>query len=258
MKRNPEIGQKATRNYRLRHPDRIIEQTEKLKEYKTNWHRQTRYGITKGDVEAMLTRQHGRCLGCKILMEKPCIDHCHKTGKVRGLLCSNCNAVLGMSKESPATLRRLMAYLDYDRNKTLVYLIGALKNPRVPEIGNVLRDKGYDVMDEWFTPGEHADENWQRYEALRGRSYQEALKGRAATNIFLFDRAYLDLSDIVILVAPAGKSAMLELGYAKGSGKRVYILLDGQDPERYDVMPGLADEVFFDMNSLLERLKNEQ
>lgn len=264
-KAHPEMTRKAAKNYRLRHPDRIIEQNAKLSEYKSYWSRWSRYGITKADVEAMLTRQRGRCLGCQILLEKPCIDHNHETGKIRGLLCSKCNTALGLVNEDPATLRRLMAYLDYDRDKILVYLIGALKNPRIPEIGNILRGKGYDVMDEWFTPGEHADENWQKYEALRGRSYQEALRGRAATNIYLFDRAYLDLADIVIMVAPAGKSAMLELGYAKGSGKQTYILLDGQDPERYDIMPGLADNVFFDLDALLRALetsnlrdKNEQ
>lgn len=150
-----------------------------------------------------------------------------------------------------------MAYLDRDIDKTLLYLTGTLKNPRVPEIGIALRAEGFDVMDEWFTPGEHADENWQAYEKLRGRTYQEALQGRAATNIYLFDRAYLDLSDIVVLVMPVGKSAMLELGYAAGRGKHTYILLDGVDPERYDIMPGMAEKVFFSLGDLIKYLRGE-
>ena len=151
-----------------------------------------------------------------------------------------------------------MAYLERDINKVLIYLIGALKNPRIPIIGNLLREAGYDAMDEWFTPGEHADTNWQAYEALRGRTYQEAIKGRAARNVFLFDKSYIDLADAAILVMLAGKSAMLELGYARGRGKFTAIYLDGQEPERYDVMPGMADEIIKTEQDLLEALARKE
>lgn len=199
-------------------------------------------------------RQAGRCYGCMASGVVLRVDHCHKTGIVRGLLCGHCNLTLGHAKDNPETLRRLMAYLERDRTKTLIYLGGALKNQRIPRVGVQLRKAGFDVMDEWFTPGEHADTNWQAYEKLRGRSYVDALRGRAATNIFLFDKSYIDLCDIFVFVAPAGKSAMAELGYAKGLGKRVYILLDGQDPDRYDIMPGLADGVFKTVPEILEAL----
>ena len=110
-------------------------------------------------------------------------------------------------------------------------------------------------MDEWITPGEHADENWQRYEKIRGRNYKEALKGIAATNIFLFDRSYIDISDVGVLVLPCGKSAFLELGYAKGCGKKTFILLDGHEPPRYDIMPNFVDKVCFDIEELKQELK---
>jgi hypothetical protein len=51
---------------------------------------------------------------------------------------------------------------------------------------------------------------------------------------------------------------MLELGYAKGRGKKAYILLDGQDPDRYDVMPAVADEVFETVDDLLTGLDNKR
>jgi len=165
-----------------------------------------------------------------------------------------CKETLTLAEDSPEILRRLMSYLDYQIDKTCIYLTGALKNSRVPELGNTLRRLNYDVMDEWFTPGEFADTNWQAYEKQRGRSYQEALKGRAATNIFLFDRFYLDHADIVVCLMPAGKSAMLELGYAKGRGKYTCILLDGEDPERYDIMPNFADDVFKTESDLISEL----
>lgn len=215
-----------------------------------------KYNWTEKEFMFQLIRQHHSCRGCLTRIDKKTarIDHCHDTGTVRGLLCDSCNWGIGHLKDNTETLRRLMAYLDHDIHKTHIYLVGALKNKRVPEIGNKLRGLGHDVMDEWFTPGELADLNWQEYERQRGRTYTEALRGRAATNIALFDRSYLDLADIVILVMPAGKSAMLELGYAKGRGKRTIIFLDGKDPDRYDVMPGIIDQVIFSEEELLSEL----
>lgn len=216
------------------------------------------YNWTVEEFRAELLRQNYRCFGClgKITEETARVDHSHETGKVRGLLCDSCNWVLGHAKEDPGTLRRLMAYLDRDRGKKLVYLVGALKNQRVPHIGNLLRSAGFDVMDEWFTPGKEADLNWQAYETLRGRSYSEALRGRSATNTFLFDRSYIDMADVVILAMPAGKSAMLELGYAKGMGKKSYLFLDGVEPERYDIMPGFVDKVLGTEEDLMNEMEN--
>jgi len=215
------------------------------------------YGWTEVQFTSQLIRQNYSCYGCleKINKNTARIDHNHMTGVVRGLLCNSCNWGLGHVKDSPSTLRRLMAYLDYKIEKKNIYLIGALKNKRVPEIGNMLRKEGYDVMDEWFTPGEFADTNWQAYETQRGRTYIEALRGRAATNIFLFDRSYLDHCDVAILCAPAGKSAMLELGYATGREKKTILFLDGEDPERYDIMPNFASAVCMTEIELLAELK---
>lgn len=222
--------------------------------------RVARYGMSHDAFVAQLERQRFTCYGCIELIDADtaAIDHDHKTGKVRGLLCKHCNWTLGHAKDNPATLRRLTAFLDYQRDKLCVYLGGALKNSRVPELGNVLRDRGYDVMDEWHTPGEHADTNWQAYERQRGRTYEQALRGRAAQNIFLFDRAYIDLCDVFVLVMPAGKSAMLELGYAKGLGKTTVLFMDGQQPDRYDVMPNAADFLIGTEAELIELLSRRE
>lgn len=215
------------------------------------------YGWTETDLQVELIRQQFSCAGClaPISEDTARVDHNHETQQVRGLLCNSCNWALGHIKDARATLHRLSAYLDRDRTKISVYLIGALKNSRIPEIGNLLRNEDYDVMDEWFTPGPEADTNWQAYERIRGRSYAEALKGRAATNIFFFDRSYIDLSDFVVLVMPAGKSAMLELGYARGRGKKTFVFLDGAEPDRYDIMTKFSDGVFKTADELLTALK---
>lgn len=212
------------------------------------------YSWNEIDFNKQLQRQHYACYGCASSLDSTTakIDHNHKTGEVRGLLCNTCNLLLGAVDDNPMTLRRLIAYLDYKIKKTCVYLIGSLQNKRVIDIGNLLRHEGYDVMDEWIAPGEMADIRWQEYEQSRGRTYVEALRGRHATDVFMFDRAYLDHCDIAIAVMPAGKSAMLELGYSKGRGKLTCIFLDGVEPDRYDIMPNFADYMALTEQTLLD------
>ena len=230
------------------------------------------YKLSLQDLDNMFKRQYGLCLICR--KELPTgigkgdnrfhVDHDHsccpnssKTcGKcVRGLLCHKCNTASGLLDESPEAIRRMIAYLDRDPNLIMVYIAGSLKNERIPQIGNLLRQNNYDVMDEWFTPGERADENWQKYEGLRGRSFSEALRGRAATNIFLFDKSYIDLCDIFVSVLPSGRSAALEMGYVKGCGKPACYFTDGSDPERYDIMPNFADAVIQSEDDLLSWIR---
>ena len=50
-----------------------------------------------------------------------------------------------------------------------LYIIGSLRNPRVPEVAKDLRESGYEVFDDWFAAGERADDSWQSYEKGRGR-----------------------------------------------------------------------------------------
>lgn len=54
-----------------------------------------RYGIGIEDYEEMIIKQNNKCAICKTELVKPHIDHCHKTKKVRALLCINCNLTLG-------------------------------------------------------------------------------------------------------------------------------------------------------------------
>lgn len=137
----------------------------------------------------------------------------------------------------------------------MIYLIGALKNQKIPELAKELRDRGHDVFDDWFAPGPHTDEYWQEYEKKRGRGFVEALNGAHATDVFEFDKRNLEKADTVILVAPCGKSGHLELGWALGRGKIGYVLLDGE-PERYDVMYRFATKVFTTKEELFEELTN--
>ena len=124
--------------------------------------------------------------------------------------------------------------------KNKLYLIGSLRNARIPVLANALRANHPDVevFDDWFAAGPEADDHWKAYEQSRGRTYNEALVGYAARNVFAFDKRHLDESSHVLLVLPAGKSGHMEIMYAAyGAAKRpeVAILLDPEDI-RWDVM----------------------
>jgi hypothetical protein len=66
--------------------------------YDWAYHIQKAYGISVADYEEMRQKQGGRCKICKRPPKKfkLAVDHCHKTGKVRGLLCASCNRALGI------------------------------------------------------------------------------------------------------------------------------------------------------------------
>lgn len=85
-----------------------------------------RYNITVEEVQNLSKEANNRCMICDIPAEEIIhttfkhnplvIDHCHTTGKVRGLLCPTCNSGLGHFKDNPETLIKAAQYL-YERNK---------------------------------------------------------------------------------------------------------------------------------------------
>lgn len=80
------------------------------------------YGLTLAEFESILKSQNGLCAICGVLMTASAkasknslavtVDHCHTTGKVRGLLCYTCNLALGLFKDSAKTLRSAMSYME--------------------------------------------------------------------------------------------------------------------------------------------------
>lgn len=137
-----------------------------------------------------------------------------------------------------------------------IYLIGALANPKVQDVERELRDAGHYPFASWFAAGPDADQHLWRYERSQGRSYKEALNGYAAKNIFNFDKTHIDRCGVGVLVAPAGKSGHLELGYMIGQGKPAFILFPDGAPERMDVMFQFATDVCFSVTELLTALQN--
>jgi hypothetical protein len=78
------------------------------------------YGITIEQYESMLVKQNNVCAIClrtetatnRGKVKRLAVDHCHKTGKVRGLLCHNCNTTLGKYEDKPELIKKLIEYLE--------------------------------------------------------------------------------------------------------------------------------------------------
>ena len=80
-----------------------------------NKHLKYNYGITQAEYDALLAKQRGACAICGTRpKEKLYVDHCHVTGRIRGLLCRGCNFALGCLKENQRALIAALAYLAYD------------------------------------------------------------------------------------------------------------------------------------------------
>jgi hypothetical protein len=71
------------------------------------------YGISLEQYEALLKRQGGACAICYKESTRPlCVDHCHVTRRMRGLLCRTCNLGIGHFNDDPRLLRAALAYLE--------------------------------------------------------------------------------------------------------------------------------------------------
>jgi len=102
-------------------PDKNRASQRKRRTARLNKQRLTRYGVSEEDYEKRLSDQNGVCAICEEpetsrqngldIPRQLSVDHCHATGKVRGLLCFACNSGLGSFKDKPERLRRDIAYL---------------------------------------------------------------------------------------------------------------------------------------------------
>lgn len=86
-------------------------------EYKRASQLKLRYGITPEQYDELLAAQDGVCAICdspepgRRRSDFMPVDHDHVTGEVRGILCHDCNTLLGAARDNPTTLRRAILYL---------------------------------------------------------------------------------------------------------------------------------------------------
>jgi hypothetical protein len=79
-----------------------------------------RYDITIDHYYDMLDKQGGLCAICKTIYpgygkQFFCVDHCHETGDIRGLLCNDCNIALGRFKDNVETIAAALEYLSVSK-----------------------------------------------------------------------------------------------------------------------------------------------
>jgi hypothetical protein len=82
-------------------------------EYKWYWTNKKRFNLDKETLDRMFIEQKGCCKICQkpFTGQRPCVDHCHTTNKVRGLLCSSCNKGLGHFFDNQEFLNNAINYL---------------------------------------------------------------------------------------------------------------------------------------------------
>jgi hypothetical protein len=88
---------------------------EEIRARRKGGHLQHRYGLSRADYDALLKRQGGVCAICgKPSTKTLCVDHCHATGTIRGLLCSKCNRGLGYLADDQSALIAALVYLGHE------------------------------------------------------------------------------------------------------------------------------------------------
>ncbi|WP_338703524.1 endonuclease VII domain-containing protein [Streptomyces sp. Q6] len=91
-------------------------------------HLKRHYDLTEADRDEMIASQVGVCVICR---KAPAVhvDHCHETGRVRGVLCFNCNSAIGKLGDDPGAVRRAADYLEGNAWKPTLVAPGVYRLP---------------------------------------------------------------------------------------------------------------------------------
>jgi hypothetical protein len=102
-----------------------IYERDRPRRRRANNHCERTYGLSREQFHGLMAAQNGACAICQATFQEPrlngtvldletraCVDHCHATLRVRGLLCPTCNFGLGHFRDDPVWLRRAAAYLE--------------------------------------------------------------------------------------------------------------------------------------------------
>ena len=111
----------ASRRTREHHRKRIAAGDEEYKQAKRDAYFKTKYNISLTEREEMLRGQAHKCAICKVALSESGYgthtDHCHETGKIRAILCTNCNRGLGHFQDNAKLLRAAAMYLDIHKGE---------------------------------------------------------------------------------------------------------------------------------------------
>jgi len=114
--KNSEEQKEYQRQWRLKNPEYIKQYCLKNSEKRRRWKLKNNYNMTLEQYQEKLTEQFSGCPICNItIMETGktlIVDHNHKTGKTRGLICRNCNSAIGLLKDDPKIVKNALTYLE--------------------------------------------------------------------------------------------------------------------------------------------------
>jgi len=128
-----------------------LNRTPKYQKKRREWKLQNEYGLSLEAYDDMLNQQGGVCAVCQESNDGNLpVDHDHKTGQIRGLLCHRCNRVLGQLRDDPRLIHGLVSYLlrtsakrSWDRYFMDIAQLAAVRSKdRSTQVGAVLiRDR---------------------------------------------------------------------------------------------------------------------
>ncbi len=78
--------------------------------YKPHEYARRKFKLSEEDYNTLM--EHTNCQVCGVHMDKKCIDHDHKTEKIRGVLCNNCNTALGLFDDNIKIMKDAIQYLE--------------------------------------------------------------------------------------------------------------------------------------------------
>lgn len=105
-----EASRRSGQNRRIVDPDKLELSHKKRIRNQYKRHIKEKYGMTIDQYDAMVDSQNGMCSICK-RTSKLHVDHCHRSGKVRELLCGPCNNALGLFQDDASVLHLAIAYI---------------------------------------------------------------------------------------------------------------------------------------------------
>jgi hypothetical protein len=114
-----ECKGEKTKQWVAGNPSKYSEWYHKHRDKELERHLIKKYGISMDDYNAMLMSQNGLCAICgknSPTHRRMDVDHCHTTGKVRGILCTSCNRMLGHSGDKIDVLKSAIKYLSYRKS----------------------------------------------------------------------------------------------------------------------------------------------
>lgn len=246
---------------RLRIKEKQYHKRPKYQQYKRN-RKFMQYGITETDYNTLFDKQGGVCAICKQPETQGTlpIDHNHKTGKIRGLLCHKCNRAIGSLQENYSILRSASAYLmKHESNRTwdsyfieFARLASTRSKDPSSQVGaiivkdNLILSTGYNGF-----PRGVDDNKPERYE----RPLKYVWMCHAEENA-IFNAAYHGISclDASIYVTPFSPCSKCARGIVQSGIKEVIVDELIENP-RFKEEFELANDIFDKANIIVRKVK---